>query len=125
MDKYPRLPLVRATIGAEKVSWSLTPAPQATREELNEKVFKAANYALFLGQLAPARIRLERYSQDLQLIYAVLFGPLITIAQPAFHGEAPIGGVLATWTILLLTIACSTMLGLANTTLEVAIERDW
>lgn len=31
VDKYPRLPLVRATIGAEKVSWSLTPAPQATR----------------------------------------------------------------------------------------------
>jgi hypothetical protein len=46
----------------------------------------------------------------------VLFGPLISVAQQAFHGNAPSGSVVAIWCILL---------GLANTTLEVAIERDW
>jgi iron-regulated transporter 1 len=55
----------------------------------------------------------------------VLFGPLISVAQQAFHGNAPSGSVVAIWCILLLTITCSILLGLANTTLEVAIERDW
>ncbi|RSH91224.1 hypothetical protein EHS25_009523 [Saitozyma podzolica] len=68
-----------------------------------EKSFKLANYALFL----------------------VLFGPLRPYAQAAFHGDASPLIVGATWTILVLTVAFSSLLGLANTAMTVAIERDW
>jgi iron-regulated transporter 1 len=54
-----------------------------------------------------------------------LFGPLRPYAQAAFHGDASPLIVGATWTILVLTIAFSSLLGLANTAMTVAIERDW
>lgn len=55
----------------------------------------------------------------------VLFGPLREAASDAFHGRADATTVVAVWTILLLTIVCSSCLGLANTGLTVAVERDW
>jgi solute carrier family 40 (iron-regulated transporter), member 1 len=55
----------------------------------------------------------------------VLFGPLFTIAQSAFHGEAPLLPTLTVWLILSITIISSGIIGLANTGNSVAIERDW
>ncbi|WOO81090.1 Solute carrier family 40 member 1 [Vanrija pseudolonga] len=68
-----------------------------------EKFFHGANYALFL----------------------LLFGPLQPVASAAFHFRASTAQNVAVWACLLLTIMCSSLLGLANTGLTVAIERDW
>lgn len=68
-----------------------------------EKIFIACNYALFI----------------------ILFGPLRSVAQPAFHGQAKWTDVVAVWSILLFTIGFSIGINLANSGVTVAIERDW
>lgn len=68
-----------------------------------EKSFHALNYALFL----------------------ILFSPLRQLASTAFHLQGQIGAIVSTWTILSLTIFFSSFIGLANTALTVAVERDW
>jgi hypothetical protein len=75
---------------------------------------QVSSYALFLGELA----------REVQLT-AVLFGPLYEVASAAFHLRAEAHEVAAVWTILLLTILASGALGLANTGITVAVERDW
>ena len=47
------------------------------------------------------------------------------MAQAAFHLDASLLGIAAVWTVLLVTIASSSALGLANAGMSVAIERDW
>lgn len=54
-----------------------------------------------------------------------LFGPLREVARPAFHGQADALTTAAVWSVLILTIACSSGIELANTGLTVAVERDW
>ncbi|KAL1411254.1 hypothetical protein Q8F55_002205 [Vanrija albida] len=68
-----------------------------------EKLFHGANYAIFL----------------------VLFGPLKSVASAAFHLRAGGGHIAAVYACLVATVACSSALGLANTGLTVAVERDW
>lgn len=58
-------------------------------------------------------------------LFLVLFGPLRDVASDAFHGRADVPTVAAVWGILLATIGASSALGLANTGLTVAVERDW
>lgn len=81
--------------------------------------FKLANYSLFLGT------KLVLHGCVKADDGSVLFGPLRPYAQAAFHGDASPLIVGATWTILVLTVAFSSLLGLANTAMTVAIERDW
>lgn len=68
-----------------------------------EKVLNIANYGLFL----------------------VLFGPLHSVAQEAYHGRASWPYVMAVWAIIITTAVCSSITTLANTGLTVAVERDW
>lgn len=58
-------------------------------------------------------------------MFVVLFGPLRSVAQPAFHGQAKWTDVVAVWSILLFTIGFSIGINLANSGVTVAIERDW
>ncbi|WWC64337.1 uncharacterized protein I303_106947 [Kwoniella dejecticola CBS 10117] len=84
VDRLPRLPFIRTTIGVQKL-------------------VQALSYSLFLLLLIPLR----------------------DFAAGAFHGTGTGLEVAATWTILLLVIACSATLGLSATAMIVAIERDW
>ncbi|OWZ66836.1 hypothetical protein AYX14_00563 [Cryptococcus neoformans] len=68
-----------------------------------EKILIACNYALFIA----------------------LFGPLRSVAEPAFHGQAEWTDVVTIWSILLSTTVFSIGINLANNGVTVAIERDW
>lgn len=56
---------------------------------------------------------------------SVLFGPLYSVANDAFHGRADPASTILVWALLLFTVACSAAIDLANTGITVAVERDW
>lgn len=78
----------------------------------------AANYGLFMCKWHLGGAFL--LADDLRL-----FGPLRDVASEGFHGRGKVHDIMLVWSILLLTVAFSSLLGLANTGLTVAVERDW
>lgn len=101
VDRIPRLKFIRFTIGGEKI-------------------LIACNYALFIGLFFVP----NTFLQCLIMLIA-LFGPLRSVAEPAFHGQAEWTDVVTIWSILLSTTVFSIGINLANNGVTVAIERDW
>lgn len=55
----------------------------------------------------------------------VFLGPLSTSAKAVYKGTASSSTIVATSALLVLIMACTSILALSSAGIEVAIERDW